>query len=1133
MSIGHEMIRASAGSGKTYALTNRFVRLLALGVEPERIVALTFTRKAAGEFLEAILQKLASCALNETAAARLEAELGLLPQDARPENFRRLLRAVVDSLHRLRLGTLDGFFMEIAQSFALEIGLGARVELLETHAESQAKARVLGQIFEAGLDGGTRSATAPCCQKNPVLDRFIEAFKEATFGQEAKRVADQLEKFVQEHQEVFLEAPGAQPPDLGGALLGDYQVVLGAGVAALCEVVEESAIGAEAQSAGEWDEKRRQWWAALFEELERWTPGSKLRTPLENVIKALPDLTAVTMAGKRGVKVSGKLRDALLAVARAVLGGELARHVAMTRGVYAVLAAYEAIYDAQVRRAGKLTFADVERLLLPAQLGTGLGGEAEEQRLLLDYRLDAQIDHWMLDEFQDTSFGQWSILKNLIDEVIQDPDGRRSFFYVGDVKQAIYSWRGGDPRLFGEVFAHYNAALAGEVGDAERGSLGGSGRIVERHLDESWRSGPPIIEMVNRVFGAAEVLEDLFCETGGGGFGGVQEWNAQWREHRSARPELGGHAALLLVEGNSRNKEVGKRARFATTLALLRELPPSSAEFSVAVLVQNNATAAELSDYLRRESGIEAVAEADLHVCTDNPVGAALLACVQAAAHPGDRLAQAHVGAASVFLDRSVSPLDLAEPLFGLGPIIERLEAQLSEDAFSRLRLRQWCLAAGEFEDTGSRDPDEFIAFMRRYTLREPDSVGVVRVMTIHKSKGLGFDAVILPDLEGQRLAQKRDGLAVKRDAERQVEWVLDLPRKEIAEQVEILRDYLGEAKAEGLHENLSKLYVAMTRAKRALYTIIEVPKPTSKSANFPKLLVETLSEGFIGRGVAVADRAAASEGADEPREVRIGSLALRGAWEAGDFASVAANAKLAEASETVPRTWPVRLEGAGDDQCASGGVSRFPRLVARRPSDNENGVRTAEQLFALSTVRGAGVGAQNFGREVHRLFAQVEWGRNLATVSGGELSEAEKAFAARARALVADKASALVDNEAYALVAACLAAPALAQVWARRENGGRAEVWRERRFEAVIGDQWVTGVFDRVIVDCAENGEPLRAEVYDFKTDEDTAGAAQRHAPQLALYRAAAAQLTGLPEEKVRSFLVLTKTQELVEVGL
>jgi len=1021
MKVGHEMIRASAGSGKTYALTNRFVRLLALGVEPERIVALTFTRKAAGEFLDAILQKLASCAASDKAAARLGAELGLPNETATPEHFRRLLRAVVDSLHRLRLGTLDGFFMEIAQSFALEIGLSARVELLEAHGEAQAKSRVLAQIFGSGADGGATTRR----QKSPVLDRFIEAFKEATFGQEAKRVADQLGQFIDAHQEVFLEAPEAGPPDFGEFLVEDYAAAMRAALLALREAVEEL--------ASEWDEKRNQWWAALFEELENWAPGSEPRTPLKNLLGALPEMEAVVMSRKR-VEVSGKLRDALLAVARAVLGGELARKVAMTRGIYAVLAAYEAVYDAQVRRAGQLTFADVERLLVGSQipfLSTGslpraVVQEFEERRLLLDYRLDAQIDHWMLDEFQDTSFGQWSILKNLIDEVIQDPDGRRSFFYVGDVKQAIYSWRGGDPRLFREVFAHYNAAMVSaggggqsdSAGGDECKSLGGEGGIVERHLDESWRSGPPIIELVNRVFGAAEVLEDLFTEDEGergsvGGdwrasaAGGVREWNAQWREHRSARPELGGHAALLLAEAEGAEDKAAKRARFATTLAVLRELPRPSAEFSIAVLVQNNATAAELSDYLRREGGIEAVAEADLHVCTDNPVGAALLACVQAAAHPGDQIAQA--GALPLL---SCGPLaggpsglgalrlDLAEPLFGLGPIIERLEAQLSGDVFSRLRLRQWGLAAAEFEAGagagGRRDPDEFIAFMRRYTLREPDSAGVVRVMTIHKSKGLGFDAVILPDLEGQRLAQRRDGLAVKRDAERQVEWVLDLPRREIAEQVGMLADYWREAEAEGLYEKLSLLYVAMTRAKRALYTIIEAPKPTSKSANFPKLLVQALGE-------------------DEPREVRIGSLALRGLWEAGDFDSVLANAMPEAAPEPLPVTWPVCVESVGEP-C-------FPRLVARRPSDKESGVVPAERLFALSETGAVVRETGSFGREVHRLFARVEWGPNLAAESGRELSEAEKN------------------------AAACLAAPALAQVWARRPNGGRAELWRERRF--------------------------------------------------------------------------------------
>jgi len=73
--IGHVMILASAGSGKTYALTNRFIRLLSRGVAPERIVALTFTRKAAGEFFDEILNKLAAAARDPARAASLAREI--------------------------------------------------------------------------------------------------------------------------------------------------------------------------------------------------------------------------------------------------------------------------------------------------------------------------------------------------------------------------------------------------------------------------------------------------------------------------------------------------------------------------------------------------------------------------------------------------------------------------------------------------------------------------------------------------------------------------------------------------------------------------------------------------------------------------------------------------------------------------------------------------------------------------------------------------------------------------------------------------------------------------------------------------------------------------------------------------
>src|SRR5688572_3887286 len=130
--IGHVMILASAGSGKTYALTNRYVRLLAHGAKPERIAALTFTRKAAGEFFDEILRKLARAAEDGTAAKKLATEIGLPALQA--ADFLRLLREVTQAMHRLNLGTPDSFFARIVRAFPLELGLGGDFEVLQEHA---------------------------------------------------------------------------------------------------------------------------------------------------------------------------------------------------------------------------------------------------------------------------------------------------------------------------------------------------------------------------------------------------------------------------------------------------------------------------------------------------------------------------------------------------------------------------------------------------------------------------------------------------------------------------------------------------------------------------------------------------------------------------------------------------------------------------------------------------------------------------------------------------------------------------------------------------------------------------------------------------------------------------------------
>lgn len=1050
MRLPHVMIRASAGSGKTYALTNRFVALLATGAAPERIVALTFTRKAAGEFFDEILRKLAAAARDERRAAKLAQEI------ERPKltaaDFLRLLRAMTAAMPRLRLGTLDAFFARIARAFPLELGLGGEFEVLQEHAARVERQRVLGRMF-AQAEGGPGEAQR----------EFIEAFKRATFGTEEKRLAARLDHFLDEHHEAFLAAPDpacwGNPARIwpeGSEWLVPPSRKISDAIAGLRRELGDAAL----------NEKQAARWETFFAALAEWQPGVPLPRAityvLEHALEVWAQLgreVAEMMVERKRITLSPAAGADLAALVRHVFSGVIVAHLESTRGIHAVLHGYEEVYDEAVRRAGRLTFGDVQRLLQPDARSSQLGGG----RMMIDYRLDGQIDHWLLDEFQDTSFGQWNVLENMIDEAVQDPAGTRSFFCVGDVKQAIYAWREGDRGLFDTVLKRYNTPAPGTV--------------VEQHLVKSWRSAPPIVAIVNAVFGANEVISNLFPGQAS------NDWNRDWRTHESAHPALTGHAAWLHADD--------EQGRFALTARILGEIDPLRRGLDCAVLTQTNKAATAMADYLRRVADIPAIAESDLRVATDNPLGAALLALARAAAHPGDTLARRHVEMTplQVMIEAEgwLTPGQLTRGFLGqvhdlgfertMDYWLRRAETALPPgDRFSRERGRQFVAAAALFDATGSREVAEFVAFMERHAVREADASGVVRVMTIHRAKGLGFDVVVLPDLEGQSIDQARDGLAVARDAARSVRWILDPPPKFFREHDATLEVHLRSAEATACHEALCLFYVAMTRAKRAMYLITGTPG-SSSSRNYPRLLAAVLG----GDSVAT----------------NIGAISAAGGTTKGDPHW---HAHAATRAQTRPeeRQLPTVDEGT---------VPRATRRRALRPSGEYAG--TVDASVAFSPVDAVAVA---FGRELHALLAEVEWGSE---------ADAERWHGR-------DGAPAVVEE-----ARACLMAPELARVWTAAPG---AEVWRERAFEVVLDGAWVTGVFDRVVIERTKDGRVRRATVYDFKTERfpphvDPAVRAVQHAGQLQLYRRAVAALTGASPQSVAAEIVFTGLRQIASV--
>jgi len=190
--LDHIAISASAGSGKTYQLTNRFIYLLHLTESPERIVALTFTRSASGEFFRKIIGKLAAAAGDEAAAASLSRELGIA---ADRQRYHKLLARLIQGMHRLNLQTLDSFFYRVVAAFALELGLSGSLNLLDETAEPRVRAEVRDRIVHRPTE------------LDAALTEFWQAFRQATYGREQRSVGKIIEDFIDGLFALYLEVP--------------------------------------------------------------------------------------------------------------------------------------------------------------------------------------------------------------------------------------------------------------------------------------------------------------------------------------------------------------------------------------------------------------------------------------------------------------------------------------------------------------------------------------------------------------------------------------------------------------------------------------------------------------------------------------------------------------------------------------------------------------------------------------------------------------------------------------------------------------------------------------------------------------------------------------------------------------
>ncbi len=747
-------VKASAGSGKTHALTERFITLalgasrqlpracadsLEAGYALPEILAVTFTNKAAAEMRERVLGRLKGMALGSDGA---DAESR---RKARDELEDLLIHA-----ERLNIRTIDSLLFLLARVFALELGLRPDFE------PAFALDDILADLYDR------LAARLP---EDPALGRaFAEAA--ASLLRDASGFFP-LRRF-RERTMAVAERVLTDPPGEAWAAPDALRLGLERRVGELANAA--GALHAAMKAAGVAGN------ANFLKFLLRCREAEQADAP-----------PASTYASKPG------LADCLLKASRDAVTPELERLYAALQTAYARCSLELPVVRAALgvapflSLAGRLgedfpTYLTQMRVLPHALWPRLVAGRLRGDQGVPDAwcRLGAGLAHILIDEFQDTARDQWEVLRLLAVECLARGG---SLYLVGDVKQAIYGWRGGDAALFDEA-----------PDDPELARIAS---VARQTLPVNWRSAREVVAANNRFFGAlatsdtarqvAEALLGTSHEVAAGQL--ATSLRLAFADAKQKLPSdrivAEGHVRVTALPATSVG-DYDAAARETLVELLTDELLPRHGAGGVAVLTRSNPQAARVAAWLI-EAGVPVVTENSLRLA-EHPLIRQLAAMLAFLDYPPDSLSFfAFVSGQELFGDlagisreeladwlatlpgrgslslafaanwpdvweRLVRPFlrqtGLAGPYDLLREIISGyrlLERRPADEAF----LRRFLEIAHLAESRGHASISAFLDFWRELgddeKVPQPEHVAAVRVMTIHKAKGLQFPAVVVP----------------------------------------------------------------------------------------------------------------------------------------------------------------------------------------------------------------------------------------------------------------------------------------------------------------------------------------------------------------------------------------------------
>ena len=1126
-------VAASAGAGKTKALTDRVLRLLLDGAAPGRLLCLTFTRAAAAEMANRVNRRLGQWTMMDDDALDrdLETLTGAASDHSQRQRARRQFATVLDTPGRLKIMTIHAFCQSLLGRFPLEAGVAPHFQVLSDRDADVLLAAALATVLARARDlhRGGADDHEPLAAAVDVVARHVGEESFAELMARLRGARDRLrrligrpgglDRVIADTFELVGAEPGANAGDIVAAACADgafNRLALQAACAALDGGSESDRergarmarwiAAPQHQRIAEFDDYRRVFLTA--DETPRRESGLMTKGPREShgdAFKAMvteQEGLAATIERRNGAIVA----EATTALLR--LGG-------------AMLAEYD-------RRKANLARLDYDDLILMAArlLDDSAAGEGGAAWVL--YKLDGGIDHILVDEAQDTSPEQWRVVAALADEFFAGKGARdrtRTLFVVGDEKQSIFSFQGADLRALEAMRTAF-----GERVEAAAETW------REVPLEVSFRSTAVVLEAVDTVFAGAAARDGV-------AFADRAIHHEAHRAGHAGRVELwplatdsGGEPAEPWLPPVERRARHGASARLARHMAATihgwiergerleaRDRPIRAGDIMVLVRTRG----AIVEELVRALKSLQVpVAGADRMVLTD-------------------QLAVMDLAALGEFLLLPEGDLTLATVL--RGPLIGLDEDQLFDLAHDRGEEKLWrvltrrrgdCEAYGAahgaladllaradfvppfelFADVlGARggrrklvarlgpdanDPiDEFLALALAYERDGPpslqgflqwlaagDEVQVkrdmeqgrdeVRVMTVHGAKGLQAPVVILPDTTS---LPSGGGVQVLWHGEGEGEMLL-WPGRSAYDEARC-REARQAMRRRELEEYRRLLYVAMTRAEDRLYIAGWQGKNKVPAGCWYELMESALGAAATALDFDAWDGDAYVMAGAQTREPKAEAPIAPAAADAGPLEPFA----LAPAP---PEPAPPRP--LAPSRAASLGADAEPPVMSPLTAAAE------DDRFRR-------------GRVIHRLL------QLLPEVAVDDRARAGARLIARAAPDMAAADRDQITREVLAILGddrfAALFGP-----------GSRAEV----PLIGLIGDTVVAGQVDRLVVG---DGEVM---IIDYKTNRpppvDEAGVAPAYIFQMARYRAVLARI--YPGKSIRCALLWTDGPRLMALG-